>query len=223
MAKLEAWEIASYAKVNGFAGNQLRIAIAVALAESSGDPSKTGRVGEKGLWQIYPKAWPALDQGGNLYDPNYNAHAAYFISQTQPRRWNYWTTFNTGAYLLFLPKADEGIKRALPVTQDELQAAQKARASSGTVGKLGAGDVAGAITDPLQALTAIPGAFNRIGAWISDPSNIFRIVEVVVGGGLLLVAIAAISRPVVEPVVKTAAAVTPAGRATNAWWGGRSA
>lgn len=95
----------------GFTGNDANIAAAIAMAESSGIPTKynpevkaSGGTpqgqGSYGLWQIYVKKHPQF-AGWNLYDPQTNANAAYSVYQNEG--WTAWTTFKTGAYKQYLP------------------------------------------------------------------------------------------------------------------------
>lgn len=98
-------EIAQAAKNAGFTGEDLVIAVAVALAESGGDaqaynPETAAGTpegqGSYGLWQIYLKAHPEF-LGSNLYDPNVNAQAAYSVWQRSG--WGAWSTYNSRTYL----------------------------------------------------------------------------------------------------------------------------
>ena len=50
---LSMTQIAGYAKQAGFSGNALVTAVAVAMAESSGNTSVVNSLGCTGLWQIY--------------------------------------------------------------------------------------------------------------------------------------------------------------------------
>lgn len=66
-----------------------KVAAAVAMAESSGNPDATGPVGERGLWQI------ALSHGAqSTYDPLGNARAAVAISNNGSN-WKPWCTAYT--------------------------------------------------------------------------------------------------------------------------------
>jgi len=153
-------------------------------------------VGEKGLWQIYPRAHPDWDSGGNLYDPAYNARAAFGISNGGTN-WNPWTTYKLGLYLMWLPQAEVAAQRV-----EHLGGVGAIPAELGTnVPGLGSGSEQLGQTG-LSALTSIPETINRIGAWLSEPANILRAVEVVLGGVLILIAISVLSRPVTEPIVK---------------------
>lgn len=185
------------AKAAGFTGKGLTIAIAVGWAESRGDPHATGRVGEKGLWQIYPAAHPDWDRGGNLYDPAYNARAAYAIS-SHGTNWLPWTTYKTGIYLLYMPQAEAAAQKIEPVSN-------VGGAVAGVTGSVP--DTSALGQSGLSALTALPETFNRIGQWISAPANWTRVAQVAVGGVLLLLALSAISKPVTEPIVKTVGAL----------------
>ena len=111
VAALIGWEamqfadIARVAKNAGFSGTDLIIAVAVAIAESSGNPqaynpeveagTPSGQ-GSYGLWQIYLKAHPEFS-GQNLYDPQINANAAYRVFQEQG--WSAWSTYSSKMYL----------------------------------------------------------------------------------------------------------------------------
>lgn len=92
--------IAGYASTAGFSGVDLDIAVAVALAESGGDPNAVGDVNlgrSIGLWQINLAAHPEYSED-ELYDPQTNANAAFAIYQAAGNSFSPWTTFKTGAY-----------------------------------------------------------------------------------------------------------------------------
>ena len=82
-------------------------AAAIAMAESSGNPDAVGDLsitppyGSVGLWQINVKAHPQYDPQ-SLHDPNYNAQAALAVS-SGGTNFRPWTTYNTGAYLKYMP------------------------------------------------------------------------------------------------------------------------
>lgn len=63
--------------------NRGAVMFAIAFFESGFRPDATGGVGEKGLWQIYPKAWPDLDKKYDLYDPVQNSIAASIVARKQ--------------------------------------------------------------------------------------------------------------------------------------------
>lgn len=108
---LTASQIAYFARNAGFTGANLETAIAVALAESGGNPQAynpetaagtSPGEGSYGLWQVYLQAHPEFD-GLNLYDPQTNANAAYSVFSASG--WGAWSTFNSGAYQAHLGAA----------------------------------------------------------------------------------------------------------------------
>jgi len=108
----------------GFSGNDALTAAAIALAESSGVPTKYNAEtqagtplgkGSFGLWQIYLYKHPQFS-GWNLYDPQTNANAAFQVYQSEGFR--AWTTYKTGAYLKYLPQAVPAATPEPPLTID---------------------------------------------------------------------------------------------------------
>ena len=105
-------QISFYAQNAGFTGQDLATAVAIALAESSGNsnvynPETAAGApqgeGSYGLWQIYLNAHPEF-AGENLYDPQTNADAAYAI-YSAAGGFSPWTTYKTGAYQAYLVPA----------------------------------------------------------------------------------------------------------------------
>jgi hypothetical protein len=103
--------IAALAAGAGFTGNDIDTAVAIALAESSGDPGKYNDErdapggtppgqGSYGLWQIYLKKHPQF-AGVNLLDPMTNAYAAFDVYSREG--FHAWTTYNSGKYRAYLP------------------------------------------------------------------------------------------------------------------------
>ena len=100
---LNAVQIAQYASIAGFSGSDLITAVAVALAESSGNPKAFGDAGigqgSFGLWQISSKFHPEYGPDFTiLYDPQVNANAAYSIYSSAGNSFSPWTTFKNGMY-----------------------------------------------------------------------------------------------------------------------------
>jgi hypothetical protein len=105
--KLSIPQLIGVAQNAGFSGPDLQTAVAIALAESGGDPNAynperaAGAVqghGSFGLWQIYLTAHPEFS-GQNLFDPNINAAAAYSVYAAAGNSFRPWSTFKNGAYL----------------------------------------------------------------------------------------------------------------------------
>lgn len=107
LSVMQIWQLAAAA---GFSGDDLETAVAIALAESKGDPNAHGdttlgtKTGSFGLWQIYSDAHPEYGPDfTQLFDPQTNANAAYAIYEKAGRSFHPWSTFNNGAYAQFVP------------------------------------------------------------------------------------------------------------------------
>lgn len=100
-------QISIFASEAGFSGNDLVIAIAVAMAESGGDTEAThvntwdGST-DYGLWQIN-SIHSQLLAGKHWMDPAVNASMAYEIWKGSG--WRAWSTYTNGAYLVHMPIA----------------------------------------------------------------------------------------------------------------------
>jgi soluble lytic murein transglycosylase-like protein len=106
-------QIATAAKNAGFTGDDLAIAIAIAYAESGGNPNAVGdqnlapdRGPSIGLWQInigsaaHPE-YASVD----LTDPQTNANAAFDVYKQAGNSFRPWSTFLTGKYEAYLSQA----------------------------------------------------------------------------------------------------------------------
>ena len=206
MVNLSATDVVLVAKDAGFEGNQLRIAVAVSFAEDPAhDTAARGRVGEIGLWQIYPKAWPQF-ASRNLDDPNVNAQTAFEISQHQPKHWNYWTTWPLAASSR-LPDASAAIALVNSWSNEKFNdervnlankvATGNANLHTSKVGNdpLGVGNL-----DIGNPLDTINGAIK----FLSVGRNWARIAMIVGGGIIALIAVNTLSKPYTEPLRKAA-------------------
>jgi hypothetical protein len=116
--------IASAARAAGLPscdGVPLATWVAIALAESSGNPTAHNSRGEdsRGLWQINLRTHPGLVTG-DLYDPTTNAEAARRICESAGP--GAWTVYTTGAYRRYLARgataaAAGGALVVVPVTR----------------------------------------------------------------------------------------------------------
>lgn len=88
----------------GFRGEALRWAVAIAKAESGGNPSAYNpeaaagtapNAGSRGLWQIYGTAHPQYNSS-IAFDPAVNARAAFEVYREAGNRFTPWSTFNNG-------------------------------------------------------------------------------------------------------------------------------
>jgi lysozyme-like protein len=159
-------QIQYYAQSAGFTGQDLATAVAIALAESSGNPNiynaetaaKGGTPqgqGSYGLWQIYLKMHPEF-AGANLYDPQTNANAAYAI-YTAAGGFSPWSTYNSGAYQAYLVP---GATSPPPITIDATTGEMIPNAPD--VNSMPSIDSSGLITSPAAASPA--GMYLGLGA-----------------------------------------------------------
>lgn len=109
MATLSPRDIATAAKQAGFPADQVQTAVAVALAESGGNPAavntanRNGSV-DYGLWQINTIHGPLLSQG-DKFNPNDNAKMAYTVWSRAGGKWTPWSVYNNRRYVTFMPQA----------------------------------------------------------------------------------------------------------------------
>jgi uncharacterized protein YraI len=103
----------------GFRGGSLVTAVAVAMAESSCNPSASagnpagsgcpyGSI-DRGLWQIN-SCWHPEVSDACAYNAQCNANAAYTISYSGTY-WTPWSTYNNGAYAAYLSAAQAAVNR----------------------------------------------------------------------------------------------------------------
>ncbi|MGH3658152.1 MAG: transglycosylase SLT domain-containing protein [Micromonosporaceae bacterium] len=116
--KMSMTEVAEVAYQAGFRGEDLKIAVAVAWAESGGDPKVNSHYpGEdsRGLWQINEVHFGRYDES-RLYQPRYNAEAARDIwrdsTQAGNPPWYPWSTWRFGNYEQYMDDARRAVKRA---------------------------------------------------------------------------------------------------------------
>jgi Lysozyme like domain len=114
---LQIPQLLGLASQAGFSGADLATAVAVALAESSGNPDAynperaAGAAeghGSFGLWQIYLTAHPEF-AGQNLFDPQTNAAAAYAVYAAAGNSFRPWSTFVSGTYNVQLAAVNEAL------------------------------------------------------------------------------------------------------------------
>ncbi|MGH4018854.1 MAG: hypothetical protein ACRDT0_06350 [Pseudonocardiaceae bacterium] len=111
MGTLSTAEIATVAHRAGFRGEDLQIAIAVALAESGRRPgvNAAGAEDSRGLWQINSVHFGRFD-ADRLYEPGYNARAARAVWR-DAGGFGPWTTYRNGDHRPFLDDARQAVQR----------------------------------------------------------------------------------------------------------------
>ena len=111
--RLSPIAIAQLAANAGFTGQDLLTAVAIALAESGGNPGVVGDQnitpgGSVGLWQINLR-WHPEYTAAMLVDPQTNANAAYAVYRAAGNSFRPWSTFKNGAYTAHLDDAQSGV------------------------------------------------------------------------------------------------------------------
>lgn len=121
---LNPLQLASLALRAGCAPNEAPAAAAIAAAESGGNPGAQGDISlmdstwdwSEGLWQIRglrdERGTGGLRDSLANADPLTNANAMYVIS-SGCTNWTPWTTYNTGAYLAYLPMMKSAVESAV--------------------------------------------------------------------------------------------------------------
>lgn len=165
----------------------LATAVAVAMAESSGNPTAVSPTGCcHGLWQINVNVHPYTKT--QMQDPAQNATAAWKISNGGTN-WKPWSAYNNGAYLLYLTQA---------------RTASKARTTDGgSTPQQSGGDVLiDELTGAVDSIQGITYPIAATKAWISDRNNIFRIVKVLAGGAIVVLGLKLIVKQPMMAVIK---------------------
>lgn len=187
MTTLSPSDLASAASGAGFPSSEIGTAVAVAYAESGGDPNKTHRntnnTTDYGLWQINSVHNPA----SNWADPTANAAMAYRVWSDAGGKWTPWATFNSGRYKTVPTQPGPGGKNGLAPNTNTPGAPNYIPPSV-------------SLPNPLAGLEAVGSFFNQL----SDPALWKRIGIVALGIGLVLFGLAIVLR---TELTKTATSV----------------
>ncbi len=206
MTVLSPAQIAGHAHRAGFRGKGLVNAVAVALAESGGNPQAVNvntdryRSRDRGLWQINSHWHPEVSDA-QAFNPASAAAAAYRISQ-HGTTWKQWATWPVAAGAQHT-RAVQGVQTFLR-TGGGVSGSTGAGANlPNPGGSTGQGD--GGVPWPaglaVDAITGVVGAaatpvdvarqgvliFAKAGLWMADPHNWLR-VAFVVGGSVAVLA-----------------------------------
>jgi len=168
-------QIAGAAKAAGFSGSNLAKAVAIALAESSGNPNAHNAVppdNSYGLWQInmLGSMGPArrkqfgLKSNDDLFNPTTNAKAAYAISNGG-KNFGPWSTYTSGAYLRYMSRANKAAGNP----------------DSSVPGSSNGGVEQAGLSNPLDW----PGEIVDFFEFITDPITWLRL-GMILGGGLMV-------------------------------------
>jgi hypothetical protein len=187
----------SLAKAAGLPDAKAKIAAAIMMAESGGNPTAhngNAATGDDsyGLWQINMKGdlGPArrtqfgLKANTDLFSPTINARAMSELSK-QGQDFTKWTTFTT-------TDSKKSYKRFMGnnVSLVDVSAGTLAALFPGLFGWLpGASDAAGTVgntwDDAVGAARVLAGATQKTAAWVSDSKNWLR-VALVIGGAVVV-------------------------------------
>lgn len=118
---MSAEAIAQLAQRAGWRGRHITLATAVALAESSGNPSATNAntngSTDYGLWQVNDVHRSSGFNPARGLEPLYNARQAHAVWERADGSWTPWVTFNEGLHLRFMPAARRAALNLRPVPQ----------------------------------------------------------------------------------------------------------
>lgn len=172
-------QVADIAVFGGWSANSpdLTTSVAVSLAENqASDPKAThknldGTI-DYGLWQVNSIHGYPVDQ---LLTSTGNARAAFEVWKKEG--WPAWSTYKSGAYLLYLPRA-------------------KAAITSGTGQGRDPGVAAGTGSGVAPTLTTLDVAVKALGGfvgWVGNPHNWLRVAEVAIGGALVIAGLSVVA------------------------------
>jgi hypothetical protein len=210
VTRLTPAQIATAAAGAGFTGTGLRDAVAVALAESGGNPTAVNTNADRwhsrdrGLWQINDHWHPEVSDAA-AFNPATAAQAAYRISGGG-KSWSAWSTWNNGAAAAQLGRAQLAAAQAGKAGATAQPADWKGLGEGMILGgPLGAviGGINGA-ENPLTLYKQMAVLVVHAAAWIADPHNWERVAMVTGGTVAVLLAL--------EMIGKSGAAGSTAGR-----------
>jgi hypothetical protein len=216
-------QLGAVAMAAGWAHSDLETAIAVGMAESSGNCVAIGPL-VKGArpYGVMQVEWPThQDLFKNGVGSGYwmDAQESYAMALTiwKSQGWSRgWATYSTGAYRLYLPQAAAAVTKL-----DQAIAAANGNAASAQLALVGANIEQATAKAELEwqlgiglayvqgtmgaATQSIGGA--AVGAVVNTGSSsaLVRTLEAVLGGALLLLGLYQLTRPATAPVLRTAA------------------
>ncbi len=197
MPKLSDTQIAAAAQSAGFSGNHLAVAIAVALAESGGDPTATNKNNngstDYGLWQIN-SVHAALLRQGSWSNPADNARMAYAVYKQAGSSFSPWVAYKNGTYLAFMARAAVAMRfvAGAPTAVragllDDLKELER-KTDPDTYGGLPSPKDLEDLTDPNRYGFPDLSKITNFFSFISDPNNWKRVGLFFVGFILLVIA-----------------------------------
>lgn len=184
-------EIAGFAKMAGFSGADLTIAVAVAIAESGGRTDIIGPVNSNGtrdygVWQInsgHTALFAQTAQNRDWYQAFVNAEWAHTVFQGQG--WSAWSAYKSGKYRQHMEVAQRAANNPqdLPIgTDDTAQVPDWLKPIIGPIFAIG------------NAMATIATAFYKSMVWAAKPANWVRASLVALGSGLVVGALVVLAK-----------------------------
>jgi hypothetical protein len=186
-------QIAAYAINAGFPQNEIETAVAIALAESSGNifavNTNANGTTDRGLWQINSVHKEYNDI--QMFVPDSNAQAAFKLWQAAGGKWTDWSSFNSGRYRLFSARA-----------------------------KVAAGAPDSSSVDSTHTQNGVTAGLSEIGDLLGKAMNpkVWASVALIGLGAVILIIVAVkmvATSPTVKKIAKTAISAVPGGGAVN--------
>lgn len=170
------------------------IAVAIAMAESRGrldaQHKNSNGTTDYGPWQV--NSVHGFDAKKLTSDASYTANAACAVYKKQG--WGAWTTYNNGAYKLYLGK-DYDLTKDGGVLSDALHFATGALGGAVGLGVDAAIPGASAVTsgNPLNAITGPINTVSHVAGALLNPSTYLRLGKGVLGGVFIIAGAGAIT------------------------------
>lgn len=226
---------AGFRNGSGYQGKGLTWAVAIALAESGGNPTARGvnsdshHSVDRGLWQIN-SYWHREVSDAQAYSPGGAATAAFKISKSG-NDWHEWATFTNGKGAAQLGRAalaaagaaggssaqnaswwnDPNSPFQLPGMKDPSIPVVPDPTSG--LGALGLGGAIGGFDAIGRSLALIASSWLRAAMWLSNPHNWQRVALVIGGGAAALIGLSMLANSGIGgPVGGVARAASGAGR-----------
>ena len=205
-SKLSRAQIADAMRKAGWPESAIPIGVAVAMAESGGNPRAVNRANsngssDHGLFQIN-SIHGSLLKTGDPYNPVDNARMALKVYKDAGNSWRPWSVFKSGSYRKFYTGRTEGNPSTASVGVDDGGFWGGFGNSTGTV-------VEGAATGVAQA--SIVGTLG----YLADPSFWRRLGIGLLAVGLIIVGIVIVFRQPIGSGVKAGVNLIPAGKVAN--------
>ncbi len=218
MAKLSPSQIAQVAREAGLPESAIPTAVAIALAESSGDtnahnPNAATGDNSYGLWQInmIGDMGPArrkqygLSANEELFNPLVNAKVMVAMSNGG-KNWSPWSTYKTGLHLIYMGKARQAAGTKGTATQANWWDDLKEGWDKGPWGDNPDPPdwYPDALTPSDSGIWSIGTLLTGLGKALTDPDNWRNWTYVGIGGALVIAGLVVVAKPYAQTVANAA-------------------